>query len=81
MSNCKRGPINAKGQEAARYFGAECEANPGSSWSDYAEDCASYYGKSKWRDLTPDEKAEALAAFNAGRKDERRLSDNGTRPR
>ena len=63
-----------KALAAARYFGAECQANPGTSFSDYASDIALRYGKGKkWSDLTKEEMAAARAAFSQGREEERAL--------
>jgi hypothetical protein len=60
--------------ETARYFGAECQANPGSSFSEYASDIALRFGKGKkWSDLTKEEMAAARAAFSQGREEERAL--------
>jgi hypothetical protein len=55
----------------ARYFGAECEANPGSGFFEYQEDIAIAYGKKRWGDLTPEQKREAYQAFLDGKRDEK----------
>lgn len=63
-----------KALAAARYFGAECQANPGTSFSDYASDIALRYGKKRrWSDLTAAEMAEVRTAFSEGRAEEKAL--------
>ncbi len=67
--------INAKAREVCRHFGAECEANPGSSFTeDYAYDCALRYGRKSYAECTTAEKSEILAAFAEGRREEKKLS-------
>lgn len=62
-----------KGVEAARYFGAEFQANPGSNRQEYLDSCANYFGKDCFRDLGPKEKGACRDAFNAGIKAEKEL--------
>jgi hypothetical protein len=66
--------IDAEARAAARYWGAECEANPGTSFSaDYALDCALKYGRASWAECTSAEKSEIRLAFREGREAERKL--------
>jgi hypothetical protein len=58
--------LNEKGRAAAYYFGAEYTANPGSSRMEYMNDCAFYYGKERYRDLSMEERNEIQNAFNEG---------------
>ena len=58
--------LNEKGRAAAYYFGAEYTANPGSSRLEYMSDCAFYYGKERYSDLSLEEKNEIQQAFNEG---------------
>jgi hypothetical protein len=58
--------LNTKGRSAAYYFGAEYTANPGSSRMEYLDDCASYYGKARYLDLSTEERAEVQQAFYEG---------------
>jgi hypothetical protein len=70
----QKAATRAKALETARYFGAECQANPGSSFSEYASDIALRFGKGKeWSDLTEEEKTAARAAFSQGREEEKAL--------
>ncbi len=70
--------ISEQGRRSARYFGSECEANPGTSFSeDYANDCALRYGRASYAACTNAEKSEILAAFAEGRKAERALTKPG----
>lgn len=63
--------LNENARAAVRYWGSECEANPGSTFSaDYALDCALKYGHTSWSECTSAEKSEILAAFAEGRKAE-----------
>lgn len=67
MNTPKRGEKEAL--QAARYFGAEYQANlpHGDSRFDYYENIAWYYGEGKkWADLPPDFKAAAVTLFNEG---------------
>ena len=66
--------INPKARAAAYYWGSECQANPGTSFSaDYALDCALKYGRKSYAECTNAEKSEILAAFAEGRKAERKF--------
>lgn len=66
--------LNPEARAAARYWGAECAANAGTSFSaDYAEDCALKYGKKSWAELSQAEKNEARTAFNEGIRAEKAL--------
>jgi len=70
----QKAATRARALETARYFGAECQANPGTGFSEYASDIALRFGKGKkWSDLTSDEKAAAMAAFSQGRAEEKAL--------
>jgi hypothetical protein len=73
LNKPKRGP--ERGAFAARQFGAEWVANPGSSRQEYLNDSAYYFGedKEKFSDLSADEKAVCLREFNAGAAAERSL--------
>ncbi len=67
--------LNANGRAAAYYWGAECEANPETSFSaDYAYDCALKYGRASWAECTDAEKTEILAAFREGRAAEKKTT-------
>ncbi len=71
----KKPYINPKARAAVRYFGAECQANPGTSFTeDYALDCALKYGRKSYAECTSAEKSEILAAFAEGRREERKLA-------
>lgn len=63
------------GIKAARYFGAEYQANPGSSLREYIESAAWYFGPDKetQSDLSSSEKTELQKAFQEGRQAERAL--------
>ncbi len=64
--------INALASAAAKYWGSECEANPGTSLvGDYAYDIALKYGYKAWSDMPNPERTEALRAFAEGRKAEK----------
>lgn len=62
-----------KGRAAARYFGSECQANPGSTFYEYKDDIADHYGYERWEDMPRDLQTEAKAAFREGREAERSL--------
>lgn len=70
--------VEGAGKSAAFYFGAEYEANlpspPGSSLLEYYEDIAIKYGHKSWSEMTIIEKHEARAAFDAGRRLERKTN-------
>jgi hypothetical protein len=59
---------------AAEYFGAECEANPGSTMSDYTYDMALRVGHKEWNDVPSATKRALTKAFLEGRKAERELT-------
>lgn len=69
MSDIKKG--FDEGVKAARYFGTEFQANPGSDMDEYLSDCASYFGFDSFMEMPAKEKAACLAAFNEGIKAER----------
>jgi len=58
---------------AAKQFGAEYQANPGSSRAEYLDASAHYFGQDKesFTDLTKEEKAACLQAFEKGIKAEK----------
>ena len=58
---------------AAEYFGAECQANPGSTMSDYTYDMALRAGYDEWKDVPGPTKAALMKAFAKGRKAEKEL--------
>lgn len=61
----KRGTEEAL--KAARYFGAEYQANPGSDRMEYLDDVADYLGADlTWKDLTREQKKPLLEAFKRG---------------
>lgn len=62
----KRTPLN--GIIAARQFGAEWQANPGSSRRDYLDSAAYYFDDDKetFADLSPEEKIACRKAFEEG---------------
>lgn len=61
-----------QGVFAARQFGAEFIANPGSSRMDYLNDAAFYFGEGKtYSKLTPDERKALNKAFTEGEQAER----------
>jgi hypothetical protein len=61
-----------EGVFAARQFGAEFKANPGSSRMEYLNDAAWYFGEGKtYSTLTAEEKAALLKAFAEGERAER----------
>ena len=66
-------PSRKKALAAAKYFGAEYEANPGSSRMEYLGDCSHYFGK-PWNELSQEDKNEIIAAFERGRAEEKKLS-------
>ena len=55
-----------EGKRAARYFGTEFQANPGSSRMEYMDSIAAYYGFDRWRDMPKDLREEASKEFSAG---------------
>jgi hypothetical protein len=57
--------------DAAKYFGAECEANPGSNIAEYTYDMALRAGYEKWEELPMKHRATLTAAFAEGRTIER----------
>lgn len=63
------------GPKAAKAFGAEYQANPGSSRKEYLDSSAYYFGndKEKFSDLSPEEKTICLKEFNAGVAQEKAL--------
>ncbi len=61
---------------AARYWGAEFAANPGSSRSEYLQSIAMKLGKDRWFDLPPEQRNPLMAAFNEGIRAERKLHVN-----
>ena len=61
-----------EGVFAARQFGAEFVANPGSSKMEYLNDAAFYFGEGKtYAKLTAEERAALVEAFNAGMRAEK----------
>lgn len=70
MDDQKRG--FDKGVRAARECGAEWQANPGESKSEYLNSAAFYFGKDSFRELSPDERAACRNAFDEGVKAERK---------
>jgi len=69
------------GRRAARYFGAEAEANPGTFFQyDYADTIAFYWGYGEeyedglWKKMTAEEQAEARQLFKEGRRAERKAN-------
>jgi hypothetical protein len=65
-----------EGVKAARYFGAEFQANPGSHKVDYLNDAADYFCKGATiKDLSTSERKALYEAFNAGMKAESKLSN------
>jgi hypothetical protein len=69
----RRHYLNGAGRQSAYYWGAECQANPGTSFlEDYALDCALKYGRASWAECSNAEKVEILEAFAEGRKAERK---------
>jgi len=71
MNDQKRG--KKEGGYAARQFGAEYQANPGSSRREYLDSAAWYYGKELFSDLTADEAKSCIENFNAGIQAEKKL--------
>lgn len=73
MNKPKRDP--KQGAFAARQFGAEWVANPGSSRQDYLNDSAYYFGEGmeKFSDLNAEDRAVCIREFNAGAAAERGL--------
>lgn len=69
MNKPKRG-FN-EGKFAARSFGAEYQANPGSSRTDYLNDAAWYFGKEKISELNEEERKALYEEFAAGIKAEK----------
>ena len=65
MQEIKKG--HKEGIFAAKQFGAEYQANPGSSRMEYLNDAAWYFGEGKtYATLTAKERTELNTAFNAG---------------
>jgi acyl-CoA reductase-like NAD-dependent aldehyde dehydrogenase len=62
---------------AARYFGAEYQANPGSSRSEYMESIAMKLGQERWFSLTPEQRRVCGNAFEEGRRAEKKLQEGG----
>jgi hypothetical protein len=62
-----------KAKHAAHYWGAECQANPETSFADYKDDMASKYGFAKWDEMPLELMQEASSEFNAGKAAERKL--------
>lgn len=72
MDDTKRG--FKEGVEAARYFGSEFQANPGSDKMEYLDAIADYFREdATWKDLTNKEKEAAKEAFRKGVEAEKRL--------
>lgn len=67
----KRSPTN--GLIAAKQFGAEYQANPGSSRREYLDSSAYYFGEDKecFSDLSQEEKSALLKAFQEGINEEK----------
>jgi hypothetical protein len=63
------------GLRNAKYFGAECQANPGSTFSEYKDDIAVYYGFNFWDEMPKSIKDEAIQAFNEGKQQEKKLQN------
>lgn len=63
------------GIKAARYMGAEYQANPGSSRMEYIDSAAWYFGPDKecQKDLTKEEREALHKAFREGQAAERDL--------
>ena len=57
-----------RGIKAAQYFGAECQANPGTSIKDYLKDMAFYSGDYDmiFKNLPKDQQNALIIAFNKG---------------
>jgi len=71
MNKIKRG--FEEGVEAARYFGSEYQANPGSDQLEYFDSIADYFRKDAlWSDLSSKEKQAAREAFKKGVEAEKR---------
>ncbi len=58
----------------ARYFGAECQANPGMSKLEYIDDMAEDLGYASWDDVPIDDQTALSKAFREGREDEKKAS-------
>lgn len=71
MNNQKRG--TKEGLFAARQFGAEFQANPGSSRMEYLDSAAWYFGVESFAELSEEQKWQCKAAFDQGIKAERAL--------
>ena len=69
MNDPERG--RTAGRKAARYFGAEFQANPGDSMADHRYNMAWYYGHKSWSEMLEDERTEAMELFEAGKKAEK----------
>lgn len=68
-----------RARKVAEQFGAEAEANRGTSWSkDDRSDIASYYGADDWKDIPLEDQAQLLVSYRFGEKRERAkyLSDS-----
>lgn len=59
-------PSMEEALSAARYWGAEYQANPGSSRSEYMESIAMKLGKERWFDLPAEQRNPLTQAFNEG---------------
>lgn len=66
-------PVSEEALRSARYWGAEAEANPGSSFQYYATDIALKAGYKTWTDVPKPAKKALLGAFKVGRDEERQL--------
>lgn len=62
---------------AAKYFGAEYAANPGSSRLEYMESIALKMGKKTWSELAFDDKRQFSRAFDEGVREEKALLGKG----
>jgi hypothetical protein len=71
MDPTKRG--KKEGASAARYFGSEYQANPGSSRRDYLNDSAWYFGVDDYKKLSPEDREVCDREFAAGIAAERKL--------
>lgn len=59
--------------QAARYWGAEFQANPGDARSEYLDSIAMKLGKEQWSDISRDQRTILLKAFHEGMSAERAL--------
>lgn len=64
--------VSEKAQYAARYFGAECQANPETTFYDYRDDIANRYGFNDWSALPKKLQHEAFREFVAGKRMEKK---------